>query len=115
RVEYAEQFADAVPVPERRRGEQAPDRGVRILPAVLADAGDVAGHVAGVDGRVVERRREQGDQAVGRADELVVDGPHRLPGPIGGSPYGPTVRRASTARAQCSYRLAVWSATAGTR
>lgn len=49
----------SVAVPERGERHHRPDRGMRILAAVLADPRGIAPDVAGVDGRVVERRGEQ--------------------------------------------------------
>ena len=47
------------PSPSMREGDHRPDRGVRVLAAVLADAGRIALDVARVERRAVEGRREE--------------------------------------------------------
>ncbi len=69
RVEDREQLHGLVAVAERREGHDRPDRAVRVLPAVLADAGRVPPDVAGIDVGSVERRGEQQHEAVAAADE----------------------------------------------
>ena len=56
---------------------------MRVLAAVLAHAGDVALDVAGVLRHVVERRREQRDEAVFSANELLLDRVERGRGALG--------------------------------
>ena len=51
---------------------------MRVLAAVLADAGQISFDVARVRGAVVKRRGEQKDQPVFVPDEMLVDGFHRL-------------------------------------
>src|SRR5204862_4303545 len=75
RVDEVEQL-DRAPAPALKgRRAHDPGRGVRVLPAVLADARDVALDVAGVQVAAVERGREQQDEPV--ADQVFVHGLHR--------------------------------------
>ncbi len=76
RVEQREQLGGLVAVAQRGEGEHAPDRGVGVLAAVLAHAGQVALDVAGIERRVVERRREEQDQPVAAAHQELVDRRH---------------------------------------
>ena len=54
--------------------------GMGVLAAVLADAGRIALDVAGIERRLVERRREQQRQAVIRGGPAALDGRHRACG-----------------------------------
>ncbi len=78
RVDRLEQFERALAVAAQRGGEHRPERGVRVLRAVLAYTGQVALDVAGVVRHVIERRREQHDQPRVVAHELVLERAHRL-------------------------------------
>ena len=51
-----EQFPRALAVAQRRERHRRPDRGVRVLAAVLAHAGHVAADIARIERRFVERR-----------------------------------------------------------
>ena len=62
---------------KRSEREHGPDRTVRVLAAVLADAGQVAADVSRVDRGVLEGRGEQEDQAVTPTDQVLLDGGHR--------------------------------------
>ena len=66
RVDQREQFPGAAMVAELGEGHDRPDRGVGVLAAVFAHAGDVALDVAGIECGLVERRIEELDQAVDR-------------------------------------------------
>ena len=74
----AEQLPRACGIAERRECHRRPDGRVRVLAAVLAHALHVALDVARAGIGVVERRIEQLDQRRVPADELRVDGVHRL-------------------------------------
>ena len=77
RIEHAEKLAGLVAVAERRERHHGPHGGVRVLAAVFANAGHIAFDVAGIERRVIERRRQkQHDNPSGRTNELAVDGRH---------------------------------------
>ena len=75
RVQQRKQLAGLVAVAEHREGDHRPDGAVRVLAAVLPDAGRVAFDVAGVERRLIERRREEQEQSVVAADEVFVHAP----------------------------------------
>src|SRR5205085_4681494 len=77
RVEEREQLARAVAVAQKRVSDQDPQRGVRILSAVLAHTRHVAFDVAGIEHAPVERRREEDDEAVAAPDEILINCGHR--------------------------------------
>ena len=56
---------------------------MRVLSAVLADAGRIALDIAGIVRSVIERRREQQHEAVVALDEVLVNGRHRGRGAAG--------------------------------
>ena len=64
-------------IAQRRERHRRPDRGVRVLAAVLAHAGHVAPDVSRIQRRLVERRIEQLDQRIVAAHQVLVDGIHR--------------------------------------
>ena len=115
RIEDREQLARLVAVAEGGEREHRPDRRVRVLAAVLADAGQVALDVAGVEVGVVERGREEQHQAVAAPDEVLVDCGHRplRPRSVGGARQNAprlgdrvdaALRRCSPSRAVCRRR-----------
>ena len=61
RIDQSQQFPGALAVANRRKRHCSPDRGVRVLPAVLTYAGNVALDVTGIHRRLVEWRVEQLD------------------------------------------------------
>src|SRR5207253_242494 len=63
RVDQPEQFPRALDLSGGGERHDRPDGGVRILPAILANAGDVALDVTWIQVRLVERRVEQLDHA----------------------------------------------------
>ena len=83
RVQDAEQLARLVAVAERREGQHRPDRRVRVLSAVLTDARQVSLDVAGIEGRLVERRGEEQDEPVAALNEVLLDGGHGPGGALG--------------------------------
>ena len=62
-----------------------PGRRVSVLAAVLADSGQVALDVAGVEGSVVEGRRQQKNQLIVEPNQPLLDRPH---GPAASLGYG---------------------------
>ena len=80
RVEHVEELHRLVAAPEPGQGEDDPLRRVRVLPPVLADPRQVALDVPGVEGRPVEGRRQEQDDA-GRAPHQV--GEHGVHGALG--------------------------------
>ena len=82
-VQDREELAGLVAVAERGERDHGPHRGVRVLPAVLAHARDVSLDVAGLEGRAVEGRREEQDEPVSPPDQVLVDGRHGPPAPLG--------------------------------
>jgi len=54
-IQDREQLVRLVAVSERREGHDGPDRGVRVLAAILTYPGWVALYVAGIEGSFVER------------------------------------------------------------
>ena len=69
------------PLPEPRQRHHDPDRGVRVLAAVLADARRIALDVAGILRRSIERRRRAAAAICGpRAMSVRADGVHRALG-----------------------------------
>ena len=77
RVQHVPQICGAVAVAHERVGQHDPGGGVRVLRAVLTDAGRVALDVTRVECAPVERRREQVDDVLILVDEL---GSQRLHG-----------------------------------
>src|SRR5437870_1383162 len=75
-VQDREQLARLVAVAERREREHGPEGRVRVLAAVLAHAREVATHVARITRRVIERRREEQNQAVAAAHQVFLDRRH---------------------------------------
>src|SRR5207245_3459274 len=68
---------------ERRQRAHHPERGVRVLAAILAHAGHVALDVARVVRGAVEGRREQADEPRALVHQLALDGVDRLRGALG--------------------------------
>src|SRR6185312_4156512 len=80
---------------EFREGHRGPDRGVGVLAAVLAHAGQVALDVAGVERGLVERRIEQLHQAGVAVHQVAVQRGHRLAlalGLTGAAEHRPALR-----------------------
>ncbi|EXI71310.1 MAG: hypothetical protein AW07_03753 [Candidatus Accumulibacter sp. SK-11] len=78
RVDHAQQLPGALVLTEFGKGHRRPHRSVRVLPAVLTNAGDVAADVAWVQVRLVEWRIEELDEPVLAAHQPFVDGLHGL-------------------------------------
>ena len=83
RVQQREQLAGLVAVAEHREGDHRPDGAVRVLAAILANAGRIALDVSGIERRLVERRREEQHQTVVAPDEVFFDRRHGVRG-VGG-------------------------------
>src|SRR5205085_3560424 len=77
RVEQREQFARMVAIAQERVGDQDPQRGVRVLAAVLAHARHVAFDVAGIERTLIKWRREEDDQTFAALDQILFDRSHR--------------------------------------
>ena len=77
RVEHLDRLVAGAHARER---EHCPDRAVRVLAAVLADAGRIAADVAGIRLGAVEGRGEQEDEALGTAHQVRADRVERLLG-----------------------------------
>ena len=82
-ADQVEQLASPVAIAELGKSPNCPQRGVRILPAVLADAGRIAPNIAGIVYCAVERWRKQGDQPILRAHQLLIQRLHGLSGVFG--------------------------------
>src|ERR1700722_2090074 len=82
-IEQGEQRRCLVALAECGECHDRPQRGMRILAAVLADAWRVTFDVAWIDRRFVEWRREQQRHAIQRPDQLAFDGHHGASGPPG--------------------------------
>jgi hypothetical protein len=78
RVDEAEQLVRGVSAPQHRLREHDPQRGMRVLPAVLAHAGNVPFDVTGIRLGFVERRRQEQDELTLAVDEVRLDRRHRL-------------------------------------
>ena len=78
----AEQLQRPLALAQQRRRQHHPCGGVRVLPAVLADARHVALDVAGLQRSAIERWREQQDHLIRIADQTILDRRHRLAGPL---------------------------------
>ena len=59
RIDHVEELHRFVTLTEPRKRDDRPDGGVRVLPTVLAHAGKVTFDVSGIEGRPIERGREQ--------------------------------------------------------
>ena len=75
-IEHVEQVKRLLTLSEHRVGNDGPGRGVCVLAAVLADARRIALDIAGVERRVLERRREQQREAGLALDQRRLDGSH---------------------------------------
>ena len=78
RVQEFDQLDGAAALAELGKRPDDPGGRVGVLAAVLADAGQVALDVAGIERLVVERRGEQEDQPPVAIDQMFVDGLQRL-------------------------------------
>jgi hypothetical protein len=86
RIQHLEELEGAVSVAAQRCGEDGPQGGVGVLGAVLPHTGEVSLDVPRIGGRLIEGRREEDDEPVGLADQVLFHGAHgpRLPvGPAG--------------------------------
>ncbi len=79
RVEDPEERGRLLAIPQRCIRHRRPQRSVRVLAAVLADAGRIGLDVAGVLRRAIERRGEEQRQGLLRPDQLPVNRRHRAP------------------------------------
>ena len=115
RVDHVHQLPCALAVAERGERHRRPDRGVRVLAAVLAHAGHVAADVARVRPALVERRIEQLDQPVLAPHQARIQRVHRRRArvPARRRPTAPTssarssrsgIRRSRPSRAACRRR-----------
>src|SRR5207302_4499287 len=94
-VEDREELPGLVAVPERGEGHYRPHGRMGVLSAVLPYARRVARDVAGIERRAVERRREEQDELLIAANEVLLDRGHRARGAGGiGGPrkHGPRLR-----------------------
>ncbi len=64
------------PSPKFRKSDQRPHRGVCVLPAIFANARDVALDVSRIVRRVIERRRQQQHQPIRPPHQLLIDSGH---------------------------------------
>src|SRR5437762_2365920 len=76
-VEDREELPRPVAVAERGEGHHRPHGRMGALPAVLPYARRVARDVAGIERRAVERRREEQDELLSAANEVLLDRGHR--------------------------------------
>ena len=83
RCQHREQLPRTFGVVEGRERHRRPERGMRVLAAVLAHAGNVALDVARRRPRRVERRIEQLHDAGVGVHEMRMEGVHRAPGALG--------------------------------
>jgi len=79
RVDHVEQFHRLVALSQPRECDHGPERGVRVLPAILPQAREIALDVPRVPGRAVEGRRQQQHHLRVAADEIR---PDRIHGPL---------------------------------
>ena len=77
RVDQIVEVEREIAVTQPGRSEHGPERGVRVLRAVLAHAGEISLDVARIVLGVIERRREEQDHALIFAHEALHDGLHR--------------------------------------
>src|SRR5579859_7181558 len=80
-IQHSEQLARPVPIAQRGEAQHCPHCSMRILPAILADAGDVTFYVSGVKRRVVKGRGEEKNQSLRPAHEVSIHGRHGARGP----------------------------------
>ena len=80
RIDHVEQLHRLVAQPQPRERDDGPERRVRVLTAVLADAGQVALDVAGIVGHPVERRRQQQHELRVAPDQMRAHRLHRARG-----------------------------------
>src|SRR5436309_9425241 len=78
-IEQREQLGRAIAVAKPCESHDVPERSVRVLAAVLANARHVTLDVTRTRGHVIERRRQEQDEAVLTTHQPLVDGCHRLP------------------------------------
>src|SRR5687768_1120746 len=71
RVEQGEQLQRPLAAALEGCRQHHPRRGVRVLPAVLADAWHIALDVAGLERAAIERGREQQDHLLPIADQTI--------------------------------------------
>jgi hypothetical protein len=77
RIDHVEQFHRLVAAAQARQRDHRPQRRVRVLTAVFANAGQISLDVAGVVIHVIERRREQQHDLCVAPDQLRRDDVHR--------------------------------------
>src|SRR5690349_15955033 len=94
-VEHLKQRERTIAVATEGRGEHRPQRPMRVLGAILAHARDVALDVPRVVRALVEWRREQHEQSCVLADQMFLEGLHRLRLPCrraGAGQHAPALR-----------------------
>ena len=77
RIDHLVELECSIALVAERRRENGPQRGMRVLRSVLPNARQVSLDVAGVVGRLVERRREQHQKARVFANEMLLERRHR--------------------------------------
>ncbi len=76
-IEVLDDFPGDIALPEGGKGHGGPHRGMGILSAVFAHAGEIALDITGIPRRGVKGRIEETDEAMLAVDEAVEDGLHR--------------------------------------
>ena len=82
RIEEREQLACAVAIAEQSISDQDPQRGVRVLPAVLAHARHIPFDVTGIERASIKGRREEYDETIAAPDQILFDRSHRALGAV---------------------------------
>src|SRR5262245_9052125 len=77
RVQDRKELVGLVAVPEGGEGDDGPDGGMGVLPAILANPRRVPLDVARIEIGAIERRREEQDQFLPTTNEIFLDGTHR--------------------------------------
>ena len=77
RIDHRQQLPCALMVAQQRESHRRPDRGVRVLAAVLAHARHIAFYITGIQGRLIKGRIEKLNQSRVAPDEMLI---HRLHG-----------------------------------
>ena len=80
RIDHRRDFPRALAVSDRHVGQRGPDRGMRVLAAILANARRIPFDISRVGHGLIERRREQQHQPFVAPDKIFF---HRRHGPAG--------------------------------
>ena len=95
-IDHVEQLHRFVAMAQAREREHRPERGMRVLPAVLANTREVALDVAGIVDRAIERRCQQQHDPRVPAHQVRAHGIHRALGALRGGrarEHGPRLRQ----------------------